>query len=475
MKTLLVQQTESELISQAAVIAAMYRHELGIPVTAATSNPEYQPIAPQLDLSTSPILPRRPDARPARIIDPRTSIIGTKLLPVFLDAQKTTLSGLRLIDAQGVVIAGKDEMNQYLGHVPEIADALKGQYRSVLRQRVSDSPPPAIASISRGTGIRVFIALPIMADQNVLGVVYMSRTPANILKYIYDSRIKIILVGLLMLVITFMVAWMTAKFLTRPINRLARDVMAYEKGGTIPASASRSWIDDIDVLSRHCHKMMETTRKRADYVRSFAMNVSHAVKTPLTAILGAAELLLEHRGTMHTDQQQKFLENIIADSNRLNRLASRLIHLARAEHDIRLDDHCILLDILNGLKEHYIPHGLNIGITAPPELHAPISHDNLDSILTNLLDNARQHGATKASIATRIAQDHLVIMVGNNGTTIPPGNRQKIFDAFFTTRPHSGGTGLGLGIVQSLLHAHGGTITLAETPETCFEIRLPVT
>lgn len=472
----LVQQTESELISQAAVIAAMYRHEMGIksPISASipTDPSEYQPILPSLDLSQSPILPRRPDAHPASKINPETMRIGEKLLPIFIEAQKTTLAGLRLIDAQGVVIAGKQEMGLYLGDVPEIADALKGQYRSVLRQRISDAPPPAIASISRGTGIRVFVALPIMADGQILGVVYMSRTPANILKYMYDSRTKIMLVGILMLAVTCLLAWVTAKGLTRPINRLARDVLSYEKGGKMPPKPSRSWIGDIDILGNHFYKMMETTRMRADYVRSFAMNVSHAVKTPLTAILGAAELLLEHRTEMTPDRQKRFLENIIADSNRLNRLASRLIQLARAEHVSGSDEHCDLVAMLTALRQHYGQQGLVIEIISPSNLYPAIGQDHFDSIITNLLDNAQQHGARHVTITARIGHEDISIQIANDGTPIAQTDRGKIFDAFFTTRPNSGGSGLGLGIVQSLLHAHGGTITLLDTVQTCFEIRV---
>ncbi|TIP68863.1 MAG: two-component sensor histidine kinase, partial [Mesorhizobium sp.] len=88
------------------------------------------------------------------------------------ETQKTTLAGFRLLDAKGVVIAGREEVGLSLGAVAEVRAALAGRYASVLRQRISDEPPPSLYSVSRGTRVRVFVAMPVAVDGKVAGVVY---------------------------------------------------------------------------------------------------------------------------------------------------------------------------------------------------------------------------------------------------------------------------------------------------------------
>jgi hypothetical protein len=197
----LIRQTEGELIAQAAVIASVFRREvieggiapelLGAEIKPTSSSsrksikvlsPElFRLIEPSLDLAEYEILPRRPDAVATAIpADPKLIAIGQRMMPLLLETQEVTLAGFRLLDSKGIVIAGKSEAGLGLGHVPEVAAALLGNVRSVLRARVLDEPPPPVYSISRGTKVRVFLALPVIVNDRIAGVVYASRTPNNI-------------------------------------------------------------------------------------------------------------------------------------------------------------------------------------------------------------------------------------------------------------------------------------------------------
>jgi hypothetical protein len=115
-------------------------------------------------------------------------ILGRLMQPIMRDTQHIMLSGIRLLDYQGIVVAGREEMGLSFAQVPEVRQALQGHYASVIRQRISDEPPPPLYSISRGSNIRVFVALPIIETVPVAamqpwrreylqGVVYLSRTP----------------------------------------------------------------------------------------------------------------------------------------------------------------------------------------------------------------------------------------------------------------------------------------------------------
>ena len=129
------------------------------------------------------------------VFDPAMLRIGAEIAGLFLDAQRTTLAGLRVLDHRGVVIGGRDELGLSLAHVEEIAEAMQGRYASALRQRAPDSPTPPLASLSRGTGVQIFSAFPVVRGDRLLGIVYLSRTPNNILRHMYATRDRFLLAG----------------------------------------------------------------------------------------------------------------------------------------------------------------------------------------------------------------------------------------------------------------------------------------
>jgi len=200
----LIRQTQAELIAQSQVFAAIYAREVvarggsGLALGAeippeARPDPadQFAPIKPRLDLTANELLRRRPDARDAPApADPAFVEIGARLMPLIMETQKVTLAGYRILDPHGVVIAGRQEVGQSLAHISEVAAALRGEYRAVLRTRIPDKAPPPIYSISRGVGVHVFSAMPVIVDNRVAGVIYTSRTPNNIFQHFYDERLR---------------------------------------------------------------------------------------------------------------------------------------------------------------------------------------------------------------------------------------------------------------------------------------------
>ncbi|MSP41034.1 MAG: hypothetical protein EXR70_21295 [Deltaproteobacteria bacterium] len=198
----LVKQTEIELIAQAALIAAMYKNEVatlvkdggyGKLVKLPPAGDEYfRPVKPQLNLSGYRIRSRPQDAASTELkADKIAQQVGAKLTPILLEAQRTNLAGVRLLDAQGIVIAGREDIGKSLAHVSEVREALQGHYASAIRERLIRRPQPALVSLSRGTGVRVFAALPIAAGERLLGVILLSRTPNSILEHIYSQQEKV--------------------------------------------------------------------------------------------------------------------------------------------------------------------------------------------------------------------------------------------------------------------------------------------
>ena len=205
--------------------------------------------------------------------------------------------------------------------------------------------------------------------------------------------------------------------------------------------------------------------------RTFATHVSHELKSPLTAIQGAAELLRDSGGAMDEAERKRFSDNIVTDAGRLNLLVRRLLELARAENlapsgeSTSLDAVLALLPTDNRLAVR-VEAGGGIGLR--------ISTENAAIVLANLIDNSARHGASLVSLTASSTGGNAAVLVSDDGAGISPSNRNKVFEPFFTTRRESGGTGMGLGIVLALLKAHDGTIRLVDSEcGTRFEINLP--
>jgi signal transduction histidine kinase len=485
----LIRQTEAELIAQGAVISAFYAQavrEAGVPpeklgtplpqtgAGASRSNPggPYRPIEPQLDLASDSVLPTRPDGT-AAIADPVFAAIGARLSGILDATQKTTLAGFRLLDPRGVVIAGRSEIGQSLAEVQEVREALGGGYASALRLRIPEQPAPPLYSVSRGTRVRVFVAMPVIVDDHVAGVVYVSRTPNNIVKHLYGERGKVTLAAIAILGGTLLIGLVFLRTVSRPIYALidrTQRIAAGERDAIRPLDHHGTY--EMAELSAAFLDMAEKLQARSDSIQTFATHVSHELKSPLTAIQGAAELLRDSGSAMDDEERRRFSNNIVTDAGRLNLLVRRLLDLARAENLAPSGESASVAAALALLP---VDTRLTVQAGAGGDLALRISAENAAIVLANLIDNSARHGATLVSVTATSAAGRATVEVSDDGAGISPSNRARIFEPFFTTRRSTGGTGMGLGIVLALLKAHDGTIRLVDSERgTRFEIVLPV-
>jgi signal transduction histidine kinase len=224
-----------------------------------------------------------------------------------------------------------------------------------------------------------------------------------------------------------------------------------------------------------------TLEQRADYIRDFASHVSHEFKTPLTSIQGALELLHEHADSMSDTERNRFLQNLTDDAEHLERLVKRLLDLARADVMQVKAETANVTNVLERTVERYRRLGLAATIEpASDDVSVTMSPEILESIVSNLLDNAREHGGDDVSVNIHLDQiqvndkAHAEIVIADNGPGISEANAVRVFKPFFTTARARNGTGLGLAVVRSLITAHGGSIRLRPSNVgAAFELRLP--
>lgn len=478
----LVRQTENALLAQGAVLAADYAQRIktrlaDLPHAAQSSyglTPQFVPppsdepfrfIPPPLSLSSHRIHPPRPDpGKGAPLANPIALDVGEAMTPIIREAQLTTLAGVRVTDFHGVVVASsRAEVGESLLTVPEVGHALKGRPVSFLRERILDMDVPPLASLSRGTRIRVFMALPIFVNQRVVGVVLLSRTPKSMLKALYAQRAYVFaaLVGLLS--IATALALFTSFFITRPIRALGKAAKAIAQGDrdvSVPREGSMAL--EIDELGDTFQRMADSVDFRTNYIRDFAMHVSHEFKTPLASLQGAIELLTEHLDEMSEEQRRRFLGNIAQDTDRLSRLVARLLEMARADVYEPTNEVADIVAASKRIQERLQDENYHIELYCEEtSLLVNAASVVVETVLVNLLENSRQHGAKTSHVHIKRHDGGAVVTVKDDGHGVSSGNTDKVFTPFFTTRRKSGGAGLGLSIVSSLLKAHQGDIQLS--------------
>jgi signal transduction histidine kinase len=334
---------------------------------------------------------------------------------------------------------------------------------------------PSLYSMSRGTGMRVFTAMPVIVRDQVAGVVYTSRTPSNVFKYLYEQRGKVVLAMLSMIVPTLLIGFLFHRTITEPMRELIERTDLVGKGDRDALRPlKRHGTREFARLSQSFLDMAKRLNIRSSFISTFATHVSHELKSPLTSIQGAAELLRDDvdAPAMDDEDRRKFLGNIIADADRLTKISVRLRDFARAENPVAVGA-TKLSDTIAGLRAAFTV----LDIRASGDLGTPmrITEDNAAIIFSNLADNAMRHGSSTLELSA-VRQEHLLqVTISDNGEGVSPNNRTQIFDSFFTTRRDSGGTGMGLAIVRAMLDAHGGAIRLIDTLQgTAFELTIPI-
>lgn len=307
-----------------------------------------------------------------------------------------------------------------------------------MSRRVISKWRPPLWFVIAGTLAAVFM-LPL------LGIAYF-RVAGGVLGWAETSW----MIGWMAFIATSILAFLLWRLVMRPMQALtvyAKGVASGETGLAVPVHYGTP---ELSQLGQAVGQMQSVLEARTDVLRSYADHVTHELKSPLTVISGAAELLRDE-GLADADRAA-LLDRVEAASVRMTQLLEAQRELARAQEPMPAG-RCLLSEVASGAQ-----------VAQDGDL--PINAAAMRVVMAHLVNNAKLHGATLVTAAF----DGEQLVVSDNGPGISEGNRARVFDPFFTTRRDSGGTGMGLAIVRRMLAAQGATITLGEGSGATFVI-----
>ena len=355
----------------------------------------------------------------------------------------------------------------------------EGKAYEEVRIALAGSVAPIIRVTESGETV-ISIAVPIQRDQSTLGALLLTAQGSDIDEMIARDRLQIVEVAGLVAFVTAILSLLLAGTIAEPMRRLAVAAERVRKNiknrEQIPDFSDRP--DEIGHLSRSLRDMTNALYSRLDAIESFAADVSHELKNPLTSLRNAASLL----PSIRADSDRKKLVDIINhDVRRLDRLITDIADASRLDAELvrEMAKPVNMANLLSTLCEitRESRRGSGFGIVlnvhgcktarefAANRNYIINGHDSrLSQVIVNLLDNAISFSPKKGTIyvtAMRLPKkNEIEIIVEDEGPGIRDENLEKIFDRFYTDRPEDFGqnSGLGLNISQQIVKAHGGSI-----------------
>ncbi|MDR8411959.1 HAMP domain-containing histidine kinase [Nonomuraea sp. 3-1Str] len=314
--------------------------------------------------------------------------------------------------------------------------------------------------------------LRVMAVSADHGRTVLAARPVGEIQTSVGTAGRVLLVGTPLLVVVLALAsWMIIGRTLRPIAALRRgaaDITHTARSRRLPVPESR---DEVHFLAVTLNGMLARLEEAEQRQRALVSDAAHELRSPLASIRLQLEVALGHP---EGQDWPETAEGVLEDAMRLSRLAEDLLALARLDERGGVPARREPVDLDEVVRQIVDRYGEARLVVCDPVV---VRGDALDlsRVLTNLVDNAVRHTASKVEVA--LTRDG-VLTVTDDGPGIPEADRERVFNRF--TRLDSGrsrdegGAGLGLAIVRETVRAHGGTVHLEDAgPGLRAVVRLP--
>jgi two-component system sensor histidine kinase CreC len=381
-----------------------------------------------------------------------------------LDAEifgfKKTRIELRMtvVDAQGRVVF--DSLGRAVGadHAQwrDVRLALQGQYGARTTPDLVDDHTTAV----------MYVAAPLQRDGHIVGAVSVGKPAQSFGQFVAAARRKTIVIGITSVLSVMLLLAILSVWLVRPFGLVA-DYVRYvrsQRSFSLPRLGRRA----LGTLGAAYDEMRDALVGR-NYVADYVQTLTHELKSPLSAIRGAAELLREHG--MPAADRERFVGNIERETARIQELVDRMMELAALESRRSLERtapvalRALLEERVASANAAGAPRGITVTLQASDDALVDGDALLLQRAVGNLLDNALDFSPVGSAITVRLSVrgGEVTIAVRDHGPGIPEYADRKVFEKFFSlARPGSGrrSTGLGLPFVREVATLHHGRVTL---------------
>jgi signal transduction histidine kinase len=362
----------------------------------------------------------------------------------------TNAAGLSIASSDPSVLIGTDFTNR-----PEVVKALTGI--------------PAVGERKSATlgETLVFVAVPVLLGDSVLGVVRLSNPKSQIDEEVRNRVIGIVIAGLFTLLAAVGIAIPLALTIARPITKLTRRTERLADGDFSVRADDATGPPEVRELSRSFNSMAGRLGLVIENQRHFASAASHQLRTPLTALrlrLEQAQELVPSGASVLADT----LDASRAEADRLQEMVEQLLALARLEGGSTATMSVNASEIARNRIEMWeslaTERGVRISGRIAEHASCAVIDGALEQIVDNYIDNALTVAPEGSEIVVSVVRsvNHVVIDVIDAGPGLQPEQRDKAFERFWrgAATTNSAGTGLGLAIVLQLATASGGTAEL---------------
>jgi two-component system, OmpR family, sensor histidine kinase ChvG len=369
--------------------------------------------------------------------------------------------------------------------IPTLEDPASGRPPQEVGRALQGLTANVVRVNAQGDTI-ISAAFPIQRLRTVRGALQLSTQDGDIDEIIAAERLNIFILFGAVTLIMLLISLLMANTIAKPVERLAvgaeRVRRSIKSRHQIPDFTDRG--DEIGHLSAALREMTNALYNRIAAIESFAADVAHELKNPLTSLRSAVETLPRVRDD---GARARLLQVIQHDVRRLDRLISDISDASRldaelAKADAEPLDLSKLAEAVASLSRDMQKQGeaeITLDIVRPAlpkgrkaaDAFIVLGHDSrLGQVLTNLLDNARSFAPAGSVISVKVSRrkNEVVLEVEDEGPGVPEHALERIFERFYTDRPPEQGfgqnSGLGLSISRQIVEAHRGTITVVNKP-----------
>lgn len=381
---------------------------------------------------------------------------------IFSQPKHTADFSIYITDLKGQVIFHTDpnEVGKDYSQWRDVIRTLDGQYGARTTRSDPDSEWSSV----------MYVAAPISRLGELAGVLTVSQPNTSMQPFLNFAATQLWQQASLILAAALILGAALSFWLTGSIRTLVEYVESLRRGDK--GIAPQLHVKELDRLAHATHAMYEEIQGKA-YVENYIHTLAHEMKSPLSAVRGASEILQDMD---HPEEAARFLDNISQESQRMQALIERLLSLASVEKQQQLQD-IEEFDICALWRECI---DSNLVAVQKKSLHIELQNDDspilvrgerflLQQAISNLLDNAIEFSPDQAVITvTLTAQGQSLAMRCKNRGQIPDYAHTYLFDRFYSLpRPDTGrkSTGLGLSFVREVAALHNGRIELSNADD----------